>query len=149
MSAHGIRAQSAPGGTGRMSRLPVAWRTGAVAVALVVGGCVADMPQDVKLPEHVTYRCEGGRKFEVQFPPSGDFATVTFDGGKKSYRLPKVPGATQAKFSDGATTLWLDRQNALVESSVVIAGRNCASETPLPEGARQNRPLFGSDPWWK
>jgi membrane-bound inhibitor of C-type lysozyme len=148
MSAHGIRAQSASGGTGKMSRLPVAWLTGAVAVALVVGGCVADMPQDVKLPEHVTYRCEGGRKFEVQFTQPNEFATVTFDGNR-SYRLPRVPGPTQAKFSDGKTTLWLDGQNALVESSVVIAGRNCASETPLPESARQNRPLFGSDPWWK
>ncbi len=149
MSTRDIRAHGALGRAGKMARHPVAWPVAAVAAGLIVGGCVADMPQDVKLPEHVTYRCEGGRRFEVQFPPSGDFATVTFDGSKKSYRLPKVPGATQAKFSDGATTLWLDRQNALVESSVAVTGRNCASEQPLPERARENRPLFGSDPWWK
>jgi membrane-bound inhibitor of C-type lysozyme len=110
-----------------MSGRPGAWHAAAVAVGMFVGGCVTDMPQDVKLPEHVTYRCEGGRKFEVQFAQSNEFATVTF-AGNKSYRLPRVPGPTQAKFSDGKTTLWLDGQNALVESSVAIAGRNCASE---------------------
>lgn len=118
-----------------------------LAAALAVGACATDMPRDVKLPDRVTYRCEGGRTFDVHFASSGELATVYF--GNKSYRLPKVPGATQAKFSDGSTTLWLDGQNALVESSVAIAGRNCASEQPLTERARPQRPLFGRDPWWR
>jgi membrane-bound inhibitor of C-type lysozyme len=118
-----------------------------VLVALVLASCVADMPHDVQLPEHVTYRCEGGRSFDVEFSPSGESATLKLAG--KSYRLPKVPGATQAKFSDGSTTLWLDGQNALMESRVALAGRNCRSEQQLPERARSQRPLFGSDPWWR
>ena len=122
-------------------------RAAATAAALALGACATDMPRDVKLPEQVTYRCEGGRTFDVHFAPSGEFATVTLAG--KPYRLPKVPGATQAKFSDGITTLWLDGQNALMESSVAIAGRNCRSEQALPEQARPQRPLFGSDPWWR
>jgi membrane-bound inhibitor of C-type lysozyme len=123
------------------------WRAVALAVVLALGACASDMPRDVVLPDRVTYRCEGGRTFDVHFSASGDVATIYMDG--KSYRLPKVPGATQAKYSDGSTSLWLDRQNALIESRVVIAGRNCASEQPLPEQARPQRPLFGSDPWWR
>jgi hypothetical protein len=30
-----------------------------------------------------------------------------------------------------------------------LAGRNCRSEQELPEHARPQRPLFGSDPWWR
>lgn len=115
--------------------------------ALLLGACASDMPRDVQLPEQVTYQCEGGRRFDVQFSPSRDVATVKL--GSKSYRLPKVPGATQAKFSDGSTTLWLDGQNALMESRVAVAGRNCRSEQELPEHARPDRPLFGTDPWWR
>lgn len=118
-----------------------------LAAALALGACAADMPRDVKLPEHVTYRCEGGRTLDVRFAPSGEAATVTLGG--KPYRLPKVPGATQAKFSDGSTTLWLDGQNALLESRLAVSGRNCRSEEMLQEQARPNRPLFGSDPWWR
>ncbi len=125
----------------------IAWWVAAIAAALVVGACASDMPQDVKLPDRVTYRCEGGRTFDVQFAPSGEVATVLLEG--KRYQLPRVPGPTQAKFSDGATTLWLDGQNALVESRIAVVGRNCASEKPLSSGARPQRPLFGSDPWWR
>jgi membrane-bound inhibitor of C-type lysozyme len=124
-----------------------AGRIAMLTAALIIGACRSDMPRDVQLPEHVTYKCEGGRTFEVQFAPSGNLATVTLAG--KGYSLPRVPGATQAKFSDGRTTLWLDGQNALMESSVAMTGRNCASVQPLPEHARPNRPLFGSDPWWR
>lgn len=130
-----------------MSGHPVTFWAAALAAALILGACATDMPQDVKLPDRVTYRCEGGRTFEVHFNSSHDVATVYLGG--KSYRLPRVPGPTQAKFSDNSTTLWLDGQNALVESRVAIAGRNCASETPMPEGARPTRPLFGNDPWWR
>jgi len=131
------------GATGRRGPL----RQAVLAVALALGACATDMPRDVKLPEHVTYRCEGGRTFDVHFAPSGDSATVTLGG--KPIRLPKVPGATQAKFSDGTTTLWLDGQNALVERGAAGTGRNCRSEQMLPEQARPTRPLFGSDPWWR
>jgi membrane-bound inhibitor of C-type lysozyme len=120
---------------------------GALALAAFLASCASDMPRDVQLPPHVTYRCEGGRTLEVDFAPSGEVATLNLGG--KAYRLPKVPGATQAKFSDGSTTLWLDGQNALVESRVAMAGRNCRSEQELPERARSDRPLFGSDPWWR
>ena len=130
-----------------MSGHPVTWRAAALAAALVLGACAADMPQDVRFPERATYRCEGGRTFVVNFVPSGEFVTLNIGG--KAYRLPRVPGPTQAKFSNGATTLWLDGQNALVESQETIAGRNCASETPMPSGARAQRPLFGTDPWWR
>jgi membrane-bound inhibitor of C-type lysozyme len=136
----------------RVSRIIGRGRAASIAEALVfaavLASCATDMPRDVQLPEHVTYRCEGGRTFDVQFAPSRDAATVKLDG--KSYRLPKVPGATQAKFSDGSTTLWLDGQNALMESRIAgLAGRNCRSEQELPEHARPQRPLFGSDPWWR
>jgi len=146
MSPDGVRVR---GDSRRESvpRHPFSRWAAVVGVALALGACATDMPRDVTLPERVAYRCEGGRTFEVQFAQSGEFATLNLGG--KAYRLPRVPGATQAKFSDGKTSLWLDGQNALVESSVAIAGRNCASEQPLPEHARPQRPLFGSDPWWR
>lgn len=132
-----------------MSGHPVTWtwRAAVLAAALVVGACATDMPQNVTFPERATYGCEGGRKFDVHFVPSGEYVTVFL--GSKTYRLPRVPGPTQAKFSNGKTTLWLDGQSALVESQEAVAGRNCASETPLPSSARPQRPLFGSDPWWR
>jgi len=131
----------------RTIRLFVPLRAALTAAALALGACAADMPRDVKLPEQVTYRCEGGRSFDVRFSSAGDLATVHLAG--KSYPLPKVPGPTQAKFSDGSTTLWLDGQNALLESRVAVAGRNCRSEQELPDQARPQRPLFGKDPWWR
>jgi len=146
MTMDTVQAQGEMRATGESRNSLVRWAT-AIVTALVLGACASDMPRDVRLPERVTYRCEGGRVFDVHFTESGEVATLYVGG--KSYRLPRVPGATQAKFSDGKTSLWLDGQNALVESSVAIAGRNCASEQPLPEHARPQRPLFGSDPWWR
>ena len=119
----------------------------AVAAALLLGACAADMPRDVKFPERVSYKCENGRMFVVEFAPSGETAMLTLDG--RGYRLAKVPSATQAKYSDGRVTLWLDGETALAEVGVTSVGRACKSEQPLAEGAREQRPLFGKDPWWR
>ncbi len=145
MSARAARRRSGQGRKCVCGR-SVPWWAAALAAALL-GACATDMPRDVALPERVTYRCEGGRTFDVHFTSSGEVATIYLSG--KPYRLGRVPGATQAKYSDGSTTLWLDGQSALVESRIAAAGRNCASEQPLPESARPQRPLFGSDPWWR
>ena len=61
----------------------------------------------------------------------------------------KAPSAAQRKYSDGNNTLYLDRQMAFVEMGMKAYARACQSETPLPEQAIENRPLFGKDPWWR
>lgn len=119
----------------------------AAAAALVLAACAADMPRDTKYPGKIVYRCEGGRAFQVELAPSGETAMLTVDG--RGYRLSKVPSAAQRKYSDGRNTLYLDGQNALVEMGMSALARGCKSETPLPDEAMQNRPLFGKDPWWR
>ncbi|MCZ7566839.1 MAG: MliC family protein [Burkholderiales bacterium] len=119
----------------------------AAAAALALAACAADMPRDTRFPDRVVYKCEGGRTFQVELAPSGETALLTVEG--RSYRLNKVPSAAQRKYSDGRNTLWLDGQNALVEMGFTAFARGCASETPLADEARRNRPLFGKDPWWR
>jgi membrane-bound inhibitor of C-type lysozyme len=119
----------------------------AAAAALVLAACAADMPREARFPDKVTYKCEGGQTFQVELAPSGETAVLTVEG--RSYRLNKAPSAAQRKYSDGNNTLYLDRQMAFVEMGMKAYARACQSETPLPEQAIENRPLFGKDPWWR
>jgi len=117
------------------------------AAALALAACAADMPRETQFPGKVVYKCDGGRTFQVELAPSGENALLTLDG--RAYRLNKVPSAAQRKYSDGRNTLYLDGQSAYVEMGATALARGCQSETPLPEGAMQTRPLFGKDPWWR
>ncbi|MCC6609753.1 MAG: MliC family protein [Burkholderiales bacterium] len=119
----------------------------AVAAALVLAACAADMPRETQFPERMTFKCEGGRTFQVELAPSGEAAVLTVDG--RAYRMNKVPSAAQRKYSDGSNTLYLDGQLAFVEMGMNALARGCRSETPLQDEARPNRPLFGKDPWWR
>jgi membrane-bound inhibitor of C-type lysozyme len=115
--------------------------------ALVLAACAADMPRETRFPEKVTYKCEGGRTFQVELAPSGETAVLTVNG--RGHRLTKVPSAAQRKYSDGSNTLYLDGQSAYVEMGMKAYARGCQSEAPLRDEARPNRPLFGEDPWWR
>lgn len=119
----------------------------AAAVAIVLAACAADMPRETKYPPKVVYKCEGGRTFQVELPPSGETAVLTVDG--RAHELNKVPSAAQRKYSDGSNTLYLDGESAYVEMGVTALARGCKSETPLADEAQPQRPLFGKDPWWR
>jgi membrane-bound inhibitor of C-type lysozyme len=68
------------------------------------------------------YVCEDGKEFTVQFTSEGS-ALVAY--GNQRVVLPPTVGATDAKFSDGRSTLYLDGPRALLEAGGQIQGRGC------------------------
>jgi|MudIll2142460700_1097286.scaffolds.fasta_scaffold73677_2 membrane-bound inhibitor of C-type lysozyme len=75
----------------------------------------------------VTYRCDEGKGFVVVFDSKGDFAVLKM--GEGEVRLPSVPSASGAKYSDGRTIFWGKGQEAFVEIDGRIVYRNCVTVT--------------------
>jgi membrane-bound inhibitor of C-type lysozyme len=92
----------------------------AVALAIVLTGCMVGLQQPWD-PQGV-YVCEDGKEFMVQFTSEGS-ALVAY--GNQRVVLPPAAGATDAKFTDGRNTLYLDGPRALLEAGGQIQGRGC------------------------
>ena len=105
------------------------WAT-IVACVAVTSACVpTGLPQTV-LPAQVRYACRDGGMLDVVRSPNGQQATATVGG--RSVRLMRTDSAAQEKYSDGASTLYLDGDRALFTSdSFVVAGPSVAT-VPLP-----------------
>ena len=101
------------------------WRW-AVAVGLVMtlAGCVTLAVEDAMQPPwdpQGRYVCEDGKAFTVELRDGG--AVVTHEAGQ--FALPQTGGATDAKYSDGRTTLYLDGARALLDVGGQVFGRGC------------------------
>jgi membrane-bound inhibitor of C-type lysozyme len=108
------RVKAAPGGG-----------TLAVVVALALAGCVSVGVQQPWDPQG-RYVCEDGKTFTVGFQGDGSSVTVAHDGGQVT--LPQTVGGTDAKYSDGRTTLYLERPLALLEVSGQVYARGCVKQ---------------------
>ena len=96
-----------------------------VVVALALAGCAPVTVQEPWDPQG-RYVCEDGKTFTVTLREDGSSVTVAHDGGQIT--LPQAMGGTDAKYSDGRTTLYLDGPRALLEVSGQIFARGCVRQ---------------------
>jgi membrane-bound inhibitor of C-type lysozyme len=97
----------------------------AVVVALALAGCLQAVVQEPWDPQG-RYVCEDGKTFAVASREDGSSVTVTHDSGQ--YTLPQTLGSTDAKYSDGRTTLYLEGSRALLEVGGHVFGRGCVKQ---------------------
>jgi membrane-bound inhibitor of C-type lysozyme len=97
----------------------------AVVVTLTLAGCLQAVVQEPWDPQG-RYVCEDGKTFTVAFREDGSSVTVAHDSGQ--YILPEALGSTDAKYSDGRTTLYLDGPRALLEAGGHVFGRGCVKQ---------------------
>jgi membrane-bound inhibitor of C-type lysozyme len=99
--------------------------TAAAALAAVAAGCAEDVrraePTPMPWGQRVDVSCMGGKSMAIDFVPSPRAARVTFDG--RTVTLPQVDAASDAKFTDGRLTLYInDSRVALEDTGVVLRG---------------------------
>jgi membrane-bound inhibitor of C-type lysozyme len=99
-------------------------RRGALAVVLglTLAGCVQVVVQEPWYPQGL-YVCEDGKTFTVELSQDGASAIVTHENRRVA--LPVTGGATDGKYTDGRTTLYLDGPRALLDVGGQILGRGC------------------------
>lgn len=94
----------------------------AVVLGLTLAGCVQVLVQEPWDPQG-RYVCEDGKTFTVEFSQDGASAIVTHENQRVA--LPVTAGATDGKYTDGRTTLYLDGPRALLDVGGQILGRGC------------------------
>jgi membrane-bound inhibitor of C-type lysozyme len=91
----------------------VAW----AALPLALAGCYYDVQKANQMPmpwgSTVVVACQGGKSMAIDFLPSPRAARVRFDD--KAVTLPQVDAASDAKFTDGRYTLYVNDQRAALE----------------------------------
>jgi membrane-bound inhibitor of C-type lysozyme len=100
-------------------------RLAVAALAASVAGCIAYEPQvrPMEMPwgQRVVLGCTGEKTMAIDFVPSPRAARVTFDA--TTVTLPQVAAASDAKFTDGRYTLYInDSRAALEETGRVLRG---------------------------
>ena len=100
---------------------------GLVCAAFAAGaaGCIAYEPQvqPMAMPwgQRVTVTCMGDKTMAIDFVPVPRSARVTFDA--TTVTLQQVDAASDAKFTDGRYTLYInDNRAALEETGMVVRG---------------------------
>jgi len=72
----------------------------------------------------ITYSCDGGKSFVVEFYENVDIAFLTIS--PKRFYLHRMPSKSGTKYSDGNTTLWIKGQSAFVEMDGQLELKNCS-----------------------
>jgi membrane-bound inhibitor of C-type lysozyme len=96
-----------------------------LVITVSVPGCAWDVStaQPMAMPwgQRVDMGCAGGKTLAVDFVPAPRAARVSFDG--RTLTLPQVDAASDAKFTDGRFTLYInDNRAALEETGMVVRG---------------------------
>jgi membrane-bound inhibitor of C-type lysozyme len=72
----------------------------------------------------ITYQCDEGRSFVVEFYEKVDIAFLMVPG--KTFSLHRISSASGVKYSDGNTTLWIKEGVASVETYDGTEFKNCS-----------------------
>ena len=96
-----------------------------IALAAALSGCYYDVQRanQMEMPwgQRVEVACMGGKSMTIDFVSAPRAARVSFDG--TSVTLPQVDAASDAKFTDGRYTLYInDNRAALEETGMVVRG---------------------------
>lgn len=100
--------------------------TGSMLAAAVLAGCVYyDLPpvQPMAMPwgQTVQMSCRDDKSMAIAFVPAPRAARVTFDA--TTVTLAQVEAASDAKFTDGRYTLYInDSRAALEETGILLRG---------------------------
>lgn len=110
----------------------IAVRTIALTTGLVglLAGCVSSGIEITDLPPVIEYRCANNRTFVVERSADQRYATLHL--GSQTISLARSASAAQEKYSDGAVSLFLQGERALVEDSGRVVAGPCQSTQPLP-----------------
>ncbi|MGH8695679.1 MAG: MliC family protein [Burkholderiales bacterium] len=97
----------------------------ATALTAVATACAEDVsrayPMEMPWGSRVEMSCTDGKTMAIDFVPSPRAARVTLDG--QTVTLPQVDAASDAKFTDGRFTLYInDSRAALEETGMVLRG---------------------------
>ncbi len=109
------------------------WQLRAVVIAaatLVNAACVSTGLPETVLPPEVRYACRDGAILQVNRAPDGRSAIATVSG--RSVRLSRTDSAAQEKYTDGASTLYLNGDSALFTSDSFVVAGPCTATVPLP-----------------
>jgi membrane-bound inhibitor of C-type lysozyme len=101
-----------------------------LAVALLLAACVPSGLPQVELAPQMRYLCRDGGTLQVDRSPDGRYAVAATRGQRA--RLLRMDSAAQEKYSDGATTLYLDGDQALLTSDSFVVAGPCIASQPLP-----------------
>jgi len=99
-------------------------------LASLLAACVPTGLPETVLPPDNTYACRDGTMLRVARAPNGGMAVASV--GERSFRLTRVDSPAQEKYTDGASTLYLDGSQALLTSDSFVVAGPCVSTTPLP-----------------
>jgi membrane-bound inhibitor of C-type lysozyme len=100
------------------------------AAALLSAACVPTGLPETVLPPEVRYACRDGTILQVNRAPDGRSAIAVVGG--RSVRLSRTDSAAQEKYTDGASTLYLNGDNALFTSDSFVVAGPCTATVPLP-----------------
>ncbi len=89
---------------------------------VMLSGCVSVNVYEAWTPQG-RYVCEDGKSFMVELIENGAAVRVTTDAAQ--FALPQTGGATDAKFTDGRTTLYVDGNRAFLEEGAQVYARGC------------------------
>jgi membrane-bound inhibitor of C-type lysozyme len=99
-----------------------------VAVIVALSGCYYDVQKanQMEMPwgQRVEMTCQGGKSMAIDFVPAPRAARVSFDS--TTVTLPQVSAASDAKFTDGRYTLYVNDQRAALEQTGVVLRGPCA-----------------------
>ena len=99
-------------------------------LASLLSACVPTGLPETVLPPDNTYACRDGTMLRVARAGNGGMAIAAV--GDRSFRLTRVDSAAQEKYTDGASTLYLDGSQALLTTDSFVVAGPCLSTTPLP-----------------
>lgn len=102
---------------------------------LAIAGCSEPKPapglEQTVLAASMDYLCEGGVVLHVDRSPDARFAKAAI--GDRVWTLTRVDSASQEKYSEGFTSLYLDGEVAAFESDGRLIGGKCQSKVPMPK----------------
>jgi membrane-bound inhibitor of C-type lysozyme len=100
---------------------------GGITLAAALSGCYYDVQKanQMQMPwgQRVEVACMGGKSMTIDFVPAPRAARVSFDG--TAVTLPQVDAASDAKFTDGRYTLYVNDQRAALEQTGVLLRGPC------------------------
>lgn len=101
-----------------------------LAQAVLLAACVPTGLPEVELAPQMRYVCRDGATLQVDRSPDGRYAIAATRGQRA--RLLRMDSAVQEKYSDGATTLYLDGNQALLTSDSFVVAGPCIASQPMP-----------------
>ncbi len=101
-----------------------------LALPMLLAACVPSGLPEVELAPQMRYLCRDGGMLQVDRSPDGRYAVAATRGQR--VRLLRMDSAAQEKFSDGATTLYLDGDQALLTSDSFVVAGPCVASQPMP-----------------